>query len=99
MIRGYQTATSYTGVLILVDNVPLNSYTFSSATQRVGLLDSYDQIEVIKGPGSTLYGSDAFSGLMSLKTWDSDKDISEYGLEYGNFGDYGATFKHSQGYG
>lgn len=99
VIRGYQTATSYTGVLILVDNVPLNSYTFSSATQRVGLLDSYDQIEVIKGPGSTLYGSDAFSGLMSLKTWDSDKDISEYGLEYGNFGDYGATFKHSQGFG
>ncbi|ARN73502.1 TonB-dependent receptor plug domain-containing protein [Oceanicoccus sagamiensis] len=99
VVRGYQTATSYTGVLILVDNIPLNSYTFSSATQRVGLLDSYEQIEVIKGPGSTLYGSDAFSGLMSLKTWDSDKDISEYGLEYGNFGDYGATLKHSQGIG
>lgn len=99
VIRGYQGANSYTGVLILIDNIPLNSYSFSSATQRIGLLDSYSQMEVIKGPGSTLYGSDAFSGLLSLKTWESDTDTSEFGIEYGNFGDYGATLKHAESFG
>jgi iron complex outermembrane receptor protein len=96
VIRGYQRSNSYSGVLLLVDNIPLNDYTFSSGTQRVGLLDSYSQMEVIKGPGSTLYGSDAFSGLLAMKTWDSEVDITESGIEYGSYGQYGATFKHAQ---
>jgi len=99
IIRGYQRSNSYSGVLILVDNIPLNSYTFSSGTQRIGLLDSYSQMEVIKGPGSTLYGSDAFSGLLSMKTWDSEDDITETGIEFGSFGQYGATFKQAHSLG
>jgi hypothetical protein len=33
-----------------------------------------DKIEMIKGPGSALYGSDMFYGLISLKTFESESD-------------------------
>ena len=41
------------------------------------------RIEMIRGPGSALYGSDAFHGVISYRSFAPDHDTAEGGLELG----------------
>ena len=54
-------------VKVLVDGVPVNqpggSYDFASLTT-----DNVERIEVLRGPGSVLYGSDAIAGVVQIVT-------------------------------
>ncbi len=76
-IRGYtRDGMTNKGVVTLIDGIPIIS--FNNATND-GLpnfsLGTLDGIELIKGPGSAIYGSDAFHGVIALKTFESDKDL------------------------
>lgn len=67
MIRGFAAKR----VLIMVDGVRMNSAIFRSGNvQSVISLDgnAVDRAEVLMGPGSLLYGSDAIGGVMSFYT-------------------------------
>jgi len=58
-------------VLHLVDGFRLNTTFFRNApNQYVALVDgqSLDRIEVVRGPSSTLYGSDAMGGVVQMLT-------------------------------
>jgi vitamin B12 transporter len=54
-------------VKVLVDGVPVNQpggfYDFASLTT-----DNVERIEVLRGPGSVLYGSDAIAGVIQIVT-------------------------------
>jgi outer membrane receptor protein involved in Fe transport len=58
-------------VLVLVDGHPLNDDWLGSSyvgyDARVGLED-VERIEVVRGPGSVLYGTNAFSGVINVVT-------------------------------
>jgi hemoglobin/transferrin/lactoferrin receptor protein len=67
MIRGFATNR----VLIAVDGVRMNTAIFRSGNvQNVINLDplAVEQTEVLFGPGSIMYGSDAIGGVMSFHT-------------------------------
>jgi len=67
MLRGFATNR----VLLVVDGVRMNNAIFRGGNlQNVISLDanSIEQTEVIFGPGSVVYGSDAIGGVMSFKT-------------------------------
>lgn len=67
MIRGF----SANRVLLVVDGVRMNNAIFRSGNlQNVISLDanSIDTAEVIFGPGSVIYGSDAIGGVMDFHT-------------------------------
>lgn len=67
MIRGFSTNR----LLIVVDGVRMNTAIFRSGNlQNVISLDanSLDHTEIIFGPGSVIYGSDAIAGVMSFHT-------------------------------
>ena len=67
MIRGFATNR----VLIAVDGVRMNTAIFRSGNlQNVISLDPYalSKTEVLFGPGSVMYGSDAIGGVMSFHT-------------------------------
>jgi hemoglobin/transferrin/lactoferrin receptor protein len=67
MIRGFATNR----LLLVVDGVRMNSAIFRSGNlQNVIALDplAVEKTEVLFGPGSVLYGSDAIGGVMSFKT-------------------------------
>ncbi len=67
MIRGFATNR----LLIAVDGVRMNNAIFRSGNlQNVISLDPFaiEQTEVLFGPGSVLYGSDAIGGVMSFYT-------------------------------
>ncbi|WP_287129516.1 TonB-dependent siderophore receptor [Candidatus Cyanaurora vandensis] len=57
-------------VLMLVDGFRLSHAFMRPNTQYQGLVDSYfiEQIEVVRGPGSVLYGSDALGGITNTLT-------------------------------
>jgi outer membrane receptor for ferrienterochelin and colicin len=70
-------------VLLLVDGHPLNDDWLGSSyvgyDGRVGLQD-LERIEVVRGPGSVLYGTNAFSGVVNLVTRKPTRRGGEAGL-------------------
>ena len=84
-IRGYTTGQSTRGVNTQLDGVPLN--TLKTGTALFDLhsiqLGALDRIEMIRGPGSALHGADAFHGVLSLKTFESDVDVVEVDGAFG----------------
>lgn len=69
-VRGYATELSSRGVAMLLDGVPLNNFSYGTAIYDAPFhpLPLLNRIEMIRGPGSTLYGSDAFHGVIALHT-------------------------------
>jgi outer membrane receptor protein involved in Fe transport len=70
-------------VLVLVDGHPLNDDWLGSSyvgyDARVGLED-VERIEVVRGPGSVLYGTNAFSGVVNVVTRKPTQKGGEIGL-------------------
>jgi outer membrane receptor for ferrienterochelin and colicin len=86
-IRGY-SKLSVRGLAVMVDGIPLNSLVFGNASFwtsdiQLGVLE---KIEVIRGPGSALYGTDAFHGVVGMKLFESVKNSFE---TFGEAGDHG----------
>ena len=71
-IRGFNRPGDYTSrVLLLIDNHRLNDAVFDqggSGTEMPIDVDLIDRIEIIKGPGSSLYGTNAFFGVVNVIT-------------------------------
>jgi outer membrane receptor protein involved in Fe transport len=69
--RGDQTRTDSGHILILINGRPVREVLqggVSSDILESFPVDLLERIEVIKGPGSVLYGSDAYSGVINLIT-------------------------------
>ncbi|RMD69940.1 MAG: TonB-dependent receptor, partial [Gammaproteobacteria bacterium] len=56
-------------VLVMLDGVPLNQLFLGNWGQRPEMpLENVERIEVIRGPGSALYGADAVAGVVNIIT-------------------------------
>ena len=76
MIRGFATNR----LLLTVDGVRMNNAIFRGGNiQNVILIDPYGikNTEVIFGPGSVIYGSDAIGGVMNFYTKDAILSITD----------------------
>lgn len=63
-------------ILLLVDGIPWYDGVYTHAWLDEYLpLENVRQIEIIKGPGSTIYGTNAFSGVVNVVTYGA-KDLS-----------------------
>lgn len=95
-IRGYAFSDAR-GVVTLWDGVSIN--TFNSGTADVDRpniqLNTLDSIEVTRGPGSTLYGADAFHGVVALKSFESAIDTNNVTARIGGTGFYSAGYNGS----
>ncbi|WP_426802537.1 TonB-dependent hemoglobin/transferrin/lactoferrin family receptor [Xanthomonas campestris] len=93
-------------VAILVDNVPVSdTFNFGSylnANRNFVDLETLKRVEVVRGPASSLYGSDALGGVVAFVT----KDPSDYlsadkhsyvGLKFGYEGDWNGLFAGATG--
>lgn len=81
--RGRSTALSES-VLFLVNGHRINDlYTGGvSIINRLIPVENIKQMEVIRGPGSSLYGSNAFLGVVNIVTKETTNDVH---LSYGSF--------------
>ena len=77
--RGFSRPGDYNSrYLLLIDGHRLNDNIYDTASigNELALdIDLIDRIEVIRGPGSSLYGSNAFFGVINIITRES-KDIN-----------------------
>ncbi|MDH6102305.1 TonB-dependent hemoglobin/transferrin/lactoferrin family receptor [Chrysosporum ovalisporum ANA283AFssAo] len=65
-------------VLIQVDGVRVPDIYFNSSRDLVGF-DTIQRVEILRGPASTLYGSDAIGGVVSFFTKDPQDYLSIFG--------------------
>lgn len=74
---------------VLIDGVPANDVGGAVDFGNLSLTD-VDHIEVLRGPNSALYGSDALAGVVSVETERGTTLQPElsYSVEGGNFGTY-----------
>ena len=93
-LRGIGSQTN-AQVLTLIDGVPIASgatggpfFTFRMPVSHVA------RIEVIRGPGSALYGADAFAGVINIITKTAgDLEGHSSGLRWGSFDTFGLWFE------
>ena len=88
MIRGFAANR----VLIVVDGIRMNNAIYRSGNlQNVISIDanSLENTEVIFGPGSVIYGSDALGGVMSFNTLtpklSTNQNSESFGKVYGRY--------------
>lgn len=88
-------------VLIQTDGIPVSDTfsigSFSNANRNFVDLDTLKQVEILRGPASSLYGSDALGGVVSFITKDPedylrDGDNTHVGLKFGYQGDTNGFF-------
>lgn len=87
VIRGIYTNVN-AQVLLLINGIPINNVFAGDRSQVWGGMPVQDisRIEVIRGPGSALYGADAFAGVINIITKTaSDINGTEFGLRGGSF--------------
>ena len=72
--------------LVLLDDIPINKADEGTVNWHLINRENIDQIRVIKGPGSVVYGSNAMGGIINIRTRIPDKIISgTAAVEYGTY--------------
>jgi len=90
VVRGlHSTEGSNNKILFLIDGHPFRSVFNGDASVFAGnmSLNNLAKIEIIRGPGSTLFGTGAFLGVINLVTREAEKNI-EASIAGGSFGTY-----------
>lgn len=73
-------------VLVMIDGVKLNSATTGGAAWQHMDLAHVERIEIVKGPRSALYGSEAIGGVVNIITRRAEKGVqATVGTEAGSF--------------
>ena len=73
------------GMLLLIDGIPVNTLQDGSRFSSFKLpVNNIEQIEIIRGPGSAVYGADAFVGTINVITKNKSSN-EEAGLSLGSF--------------
>jgi len=96
MMRGLYSDTS-PYVLFLVDGLPINQWTSGNVGSFWGGLPVADvaRVEVLRGPGSALFGADAVGGVVNIITKDAaDLAGTEVGARAGSFDTRDAWLLH-----
>ncbi len=78
-------------VLVLLDGVPVNKADGGSVNWNLINTGDIARIEVVKGPGSSIYGGNAMGGAVNIITSKPQKKLAgSFGLQYGTFNTMGA---------
>ncbi|MDD5295413.1 MAG: TonB-dependent receptor [Rhodocyclaceae bacterium] len=85
-----------THTLLMVNGTPIRDLVWSSGIFWKGLPTSMiDRVEIIRGPGSALYGSDASAGVINVVTKTAGRITqSEAGVRVGSFDSQDAWVQH-----
>ena len=81
-LRGVEAS----GTLVMVDGVSIESATLGEASLENLSLDQIERIEVVRGPKSSLYGSQAMGGVIQIFTRKSSDPGVNYSIGAGSHG-------------
>jgi vitamin B12 transporter len=92
-IRG----SNSTHTLVLVDGIRVDNITSGSTAIEHIPVDQIERIEILRGPASSLYGSDAIGGVVQIFTHSAKQDSFAASAGYGNYGTERASIAYSGG--
>ncbi len=98
-IRGVHASSTYHFV-ILLDGLPMNDFLFGSSSPESFSLEYAERVEVIRGPGSAIYGANALMAVVNIITRRIDAGTrARVGVMAGDWGQLRAdlTFSSSLG--
>jgi len=78
-------------VLVLIDGVKIGAATLGGATWEQLPVQQIDRIEIVRGPSSSLYGSEAIGGVVQIFTRHGAPDapnVPSFALSSGSYGTY-----------
>ncbi|HEU4778299.1 MAG TPA: TonB-dependent receptor [Steroidobacteraceae bacterium] len=99
----FTRGTESNHTVVLVDGVRINPGTIGGAALQNIAPESLERIEVVKGPRSSLYGTDAIGGVVQLFTRGAAKDGGSAGASFGSnntqqmFGDIALAGEQARG--
>ena len=113
--RGFNPPGGFSNrILMLVDGYRVNDVVYDSApigTEFILDVDLIERVEVVRGPGSSIYGSNAFFGVVNVITrrgrdyngWEASGEAASFGagngrLTYGRQHENGAELLLSASY-
>ena len=96
-VRGYGDR-SVKGKATLLDDVPINSFVYGTDVFSLDNIElaALEQIEVVRGPSSILYGSDAFHSAVAYQTWRPDVSTAQSKLSTGSNDYYHSSLQSSK---
>jgi iron complex outermembrane receptor protein len=97
IIRGIYGNPTNPQVLMLQNGIPTNSIYRGDKGEAMGAppLENVARIEIIRGPGSALYGADAYSGVINIITKTAvDMPDTDFGVRGGSFNSKDAWVQH-----
>ena len=89
------------GVLIMVDGQPQFAGIYSHSIADFYGKDYVDRVEVLRNPGSVLYGSNAMAGVINVITKKARKEGTQLSLQsqYGSYNTWQTTLTETSRYG
>ena len=94
-IRSFGSNPFTNKVLLLIDGTPYNSWNQGGFPQHPGFdffnLENVKHIEVIRGPGSALYGENALNGVINIVTLSGDEYRQTRGAVFAGSRHFGTT--------
>ena len=93
-LRSYVRINGDDRVVIMVDGQKLNddqgvaSGRFSADLNMIPSMDNIQRIEIVKGGGSALYGSDAVGGVINIITKNAVKNETKVDINTGSWGSH-----------
>jgi len=91
-IRGDQISNSSEHVLLLINGRPVREVQeggIKSEILETFPVEIIERIEVVRGPGSVLYGSNAFAGVINVITQEANQDRATIKGLFGEAGSFG----------
>ncbi len=88
-LRGSNTGNYGTNILLLINGRPLRSSMEGGFLENIYDLfpiNQIDHLEVVRGPGSVLYGTNAYIGVINIITKSPDTENTNVSIKYGSFG-------------
>jgi len=90
VMRGFRNPNAYLSdkIKVMLDGVAVNTEAYGAAGFVMDMpIELIERIEVLRGPGSTMYGSGAFYGAVNIitKTGSNPKDCNEFFIGGGSW--------------
>lgn len=91
-LRGF-SANEQSRTLVLLDGIPLNTSDEGGVNWNSLNLENIKRVEIFKGPGSSLYGSNAMGGVINVITQEPvDQLEASASFSYGTYSTFNSGF-------
>jgi len=81
----FMRGTESNHTLLLIDGVRVNPGTIGGAAFQHVAPEVIERIEIVKGPRSSLYGTEAIGGVINVRTRQAESSSFDTSLGYGSF--------------